>query len=288
MDKVFIEQVEQRLNEMSDVPVKAHRVERINGVVKLGFEFRAPDDEVAPVIYLAESDDLQSVESVANLLYDRYKNLPDVELTGVEILQSRELVLKHVRRFLCSKELNTDFLSKVPHTEFADLAVYYRIIVNEDEGVASVVVSNELAEKWSLTLDELDAASEQNQRAVNYVTLRAADLLAELKDILCFEDDIVEFTQLPMYVITTENRLNGSSALLSSIIFKGLSSILEDDLYILPSSINELLVLPKGSADIKTLEGMVLATNLQCVSPDEVLSNSVYSYSRKTGQVTKA
>ena len=66
----------------------------------------------------------------------------------------------------------------------------------------------------------------------------------------------------------------------------GLSEELDKDLFILPSSVDEVLLLPdtEGYA-VDDLKQMVLEINRTYVSKDCFLSNSVYRYSREEKNV---
>ena len=65
-----------------------------------------------------------------------------------------------------------------------------------------------------------------------------------------------------------------------------LSSIFGRDLYILPSSIHEVLVTPdNGLYEVEDLKKMVKEVNDTEVSPEERLSYSVYKYSRRDAEI---
>ena len=58
------------------------------------------------------------------------------------------------------------------------------------------------------------------------------------------------------------------------------------NMFIIPSSINEVLILPdKGNIDKKYIEGLVKDVNENVVSPLEFLSNTVYYYDCKTKMI---
>jgi hypothetical protein len=57
---------------------------------------------------------------------------------------------------------------------------------------------------------------------------------------------------------------------------------LGEDFYILPSSIHELLVLPRSMMDANELQEMVKCVNATVVNPEDVLSDGVYAYTNGT------
>jgi len=83
------------------------------------------------------------------------------------------------------------------------------------------------------------------------------------------------------------NRLNqyGACAMLFPEALKGLADKWECDLYILPSSVHEILALPTLKGDADELTGIVKEVNASMVSPEEKLSDTVYRYYHKNGKV---
>lgn len=69
-------------------------------------------------------------------------------------------------------------------------------------------------------------------------------------------------------------------------VLKKLADKLESDIYILPSSIHEVIILPKSTMFNKEeLMAMVRDVNTEGVSKDEVLSYTVYEYDRNTEEI---
>lgn len=285
MTNEFIKKAEMVLSERSHTKVTFRVVGKNNGVSRQGFEFKSETSNAAPVIYFDVQDDPEDFEEFIVDVMNKYSGIPEPSVdTGM--FENRDSILKLVRRFLCSKEMNQSFLSSVCHRDFEDLAVYYRMVIRDDgNGFMSSVITNEYAAKFNLTIEDLEQAAIENQKPNDFVTFSMYDILMDIKPNMSesFAPD-----SFPMYVVTTKNRLHGASALLASIVFKGIAAMVEDDLFILPSSVHELIVIPVCSGDVKSLRGMVTAINATELQEEEILSNSVYKYTRKTGEVTLA
>lgn len=87
--------------------------------------------------------------------------------------------------------------------------------------------------------------------------------------------------ELPLYVITNRQRSQGASAVLSPGLLLRLT--VERgwaDCFLLPSSIHEMIALPGTMADTERLRWMVQDVNECAVRPEDLLSYSVYRYSR--------
>ena len=90
-----------------------------------------------------------------------------------------------------------------------------------------------------------------------------------------------------MYVLTNESSLNGASCILYEDVLYDFAHEIDNDLYILPSSIHEVILLPKLSIyEKKELVNMVREVNTEGVDADEVLSDNVYEYNRKDRIIT--
>ena len=91
---------------------------------------------------------------------------------------------------------------------------------------------------------------------------------------------------IPMYILTNEQELNGASALLYGDILKDFANKKGADMYILPSSIHEVIMVPADRINDPTkLLSIVHDANTTVVSTGDVLSDSVYYYDRKKDQI---
>ena len=88
-----------------------------------------------------------------------------------------------------------------------------------------------------------------------------------------------------MYVLTNESQFNGAACILYENLLYDFASSIGSDLYILPSSVHEVILIPKNEfPDKDNLSCMVKDINESEVATDEVLSDHVYEYryDRKT------
>ena len=94
-------------------------------------------------------------------------------------------------------------------------------------------------------------------------------------------------TDSDMYVLTNESKLNGAACILYENVLYDFAQKLGADLYILPSSVHEVILLPKLSMFEKDeLVNMVKEVNTEGVAADEVLSDHVYEYNRTERLIT--
>ena len=92
-----------------------------------------------------------------------------------------------------------------------------------------------------------------------------------------------------LFVLTNNQKLNGAAALLDEKMMEQIAERVGNDFYILPSSVHEVLIVPKEAGmDFKDLEAMVQEVNATQVAPQDKLSDHVYQYDNETREVFRA
>ncbi len=186
---------------------------------------------------------------------------------------------------LINYEKNREILSRMPHREFHDLAVvYYCKMEHELLGKGSIMVDNEHLKIWGVTEDEIDRLARENTvRLLPYQIYNMETLLKETFGI----DAKGEMSQeLPMYVLTNTEKYLGAVNIIYDSILDAVAKQLEDDYFVLPSSIHECIIIP-ALKDIRETElhRMVRDINRECVADEEVLGDTVYRYDRAKGML---
>ena len=91
-----------------------------------------------------------------------------------------------------------------------------------------------------------------------------------------------------MYVISNNRGINGAISMLYENELHTLAENLETDLYIMPSSIHEVIAVSSDMGDPNELAQMVAEINMDQVSLDERLSNQVYHYDKDLRKLSLA
>ena len=90
-----------------------------------------------------------------------------------------------------------------------------------------------------------------------------------------------------MKVLSNTRRIYGAVCILYPGVLESLASKEGHDLYILPSSVHEVILLPDiGVPSAEELRKIIKEVNDTQVAPEEVLSYSLYRYRRMDGRVT--
>lgn len=91
-----------------------------------------------------------------------------------------------------------------------------------------------------------------------------------------------------MYVLTNVRMFLGAACLFYPRVLPSIRNAVQEDFYIIPSSVHECIILPMSDAYTKSeLEKIVYEVNLTQVPEQEVLSNYVYFYQKSTGKFHK-
>ncbi|SEA60353.1 hypothetical protein SAMN02910384_01899 [Pseudobutyrivibrio sp. ACV-2] len=228
-----------------------------------------------------KTDDYDLVLNHATrMMDDAISNMPSYDanqLTDYDFIKDK-LVLEAV-----NAEKNSSLLEKVPHKDMEDIAIVYRVLLGQmDDGIASVVVTNEMLEKMDITKEQLhqDALiSSPEIRPVEVNTLfgTIAELIPDAGFMLPAggpEDQIL--------VGTVADKHHGAGVIAYEGFLDEQAKKMGEDFYIIPCSIHEVLLVPESMAhDIDSLKEMISNVNSCELEPEDILSDNLYHYDSK-------
>ena len=286
--------------------ITIRQVVKNNDVVLDGLLISSPDSHISPTIYLnplyeqyKEEKDLDGI--VSNIADTYIENIEPVVNRGfqekLEEIGNYETVKDYIFPKLVNLEKNSIRLQDAPYTQREDLAVTYNIKVTEDShSMGSIMSTNYLMEKYGVTPEELHALAMENMERLspsvcepleNVIVEVSASQLSEQEGISFEEAKEHVREMLPpggteIYCLSNESKLNGAVSIISENVQKMVAEQVGGDYYVLPSSVHELMIVPKSlGMNFGELEEMVSSVNAACVRDDEVLSNHVYQYDAK-------
>lgn len=261
-------------------------VKKNNGVSKAGLSIREDEHDVSPLLYL---DDYYIHYQNGELLENIIRNIradydKKVQMAAVKIpnLQEFENIRGRVIYRLVNYEKNKEILEDCPHIRLYDLAVTFRWVARiDDVGVSTSLITNKQVKEWGVSVNDLVLAARQNTpRLFPAQIIDMEEMLAGMVSFILYPSAI------PMYILTNKQELNGASALLYGDILKDFANKKGADMYILPSSIHEVIMVPADRINDPTkLLSIVHDANTTVVSIGDVLSDSVYYYDRKKDQI---
>lgn len=134
-------------------------------------------------------------------------------------------------------------------------------------------VTEIIMNRYNITFSELVNAI--NNNPYNYV-------FEKMPSFLGVEDD------MPMYVLTNESTHYGAGGICINHVFRRIMNTIQDDFYILPSSVHELIIVPVLSIEVSesVLPKMVHEINCNIVDLNDRLSNHAYRLNYNSGTIT--
>lgn len=201
---------------------------------------------------------------------------------------------KRITMSLVNTGQNKEMLQHVPNRQFHDLSVVYRYIVDAGSDISSVLVDNKTADMMGMDEGQLFKTAQEN--TLEFMGLVIKPLDEVIKEILLSEgmaaDEAESIAQLPegkpqMYVITNRAGVNGAVYIMYDEVLQGLAQEMGSDLYLLPSSVHEVMAVP-AYGNPASLAQMVEKINIKAVELEERLSNNVYHYDKMLHKLSVA
>lgn len=182
-------------------------------------------------------------------------------------------------------EWNKDELRDIPHKKYMDLAVYCRVVLAQNEdGIVSTVVKNSMLRYLEIEEIDLWEAARNNFHKENYL-IRHIDeetglIGSYLNKFLNLSDQEDE-----TYILTNEYHNNGAVGMMRFDLLESFAEQKKRNLYILPSSLNEVILIPdRGDRTPDFLRSLVKKNNKDYPEEGD-LSENIYYYRRGKKQL---
>ena len=284
---MFMEKAEKILDympeEYKDSSVSIREECKVN-CVKRALSVSAPDrDNIAATIYIEdlyrcyqECGDIDAVFSqAAKKLARSLENLPE-QAINFDYSKFRDNVIM----VLVNSSENEEMLQNVPSRPFHDLSIVFRWVLSyDDEGIRSVLVSNELVRLAGISAEELFLCAVKN-------TKRLFPVKTYIMEQSLLEKEKSREPGEPcsdgghMWVISNEYGTNGAVSVFYEENLYNLAEREGTDLYVIPSSVHEMLAVSVDTCTPQRLSELIWYVNQCHVVPEDRLSNSVYYYNK--------
>ncbi|MBR5508995.1 MAG: hypothetical protein IKV59_02970 [Lachnospiraceae bacterium] len=295
--ELFTNNLKERLEELTECKVILQTNTKNNGVKMESLVIMREGQNAAPTIYTdiwwEVYNEGESFETIVIKVLEWERKAILSRRLDLDFFLDFHKVKENLRFKIINTEKNIEILNDIPHKDFLDLSkAYYVEIRNEEIGTGTVLITNKHMQMWGTNLEDIDKYATDNTEQRNPYCIFPMEKIAEglMKEIAGTEEDIPDFRIPPMemYVLTNQQRFLGASVLLCKNVLKDFVKEKEDDLYILPSSTHELIVIPARVVwytGINHLKEIVKEVNSTQVEPEEFLSNNVYRYDRETDKI---
>ncbi len=275
-----------------NMTIEENTVIKMNDQFCYGLTLKRGEEEAAPTIYMNEYFDRYiNGEPFKQLMAEACQEYLDALVNKPDIV-TQDLTFENIKDNLTIRVMegkrNIQFLSNIPFMSVGNgfVAVCDIKVVEEDAGYWRTTINQNLMEENHYDKNEMFKAALENSQEKNPVIMTSImdQLFGEGdKNLMDMDGIIPEESKDNMYVISTHEGLLGATAFFYPGIREKISEKLGEGYYALPSSINEILVVPESCAPpIKDIIDMVYEANHSVVDPKEVLSDNIFFFDRDT------
>lgn len=303
--KKFLEEVKNNIKDylpdsFKDATVQLKTVTKNNGIMLDGLTVVKPNRSANPVLYMNEFyEDMQQglldfdgvCQRAAEIIAQNQKKFRIQDILNPE--KAKDMITFSV----VGAKNNISMLQNTPHRMKDDMAIIYRVVVNQGkDGIGSAIVTEQYAKHLNLNENDLYKIAMENTPKL--LPAKMNDLFEEVKKMSAammpndFDMAKLDLTDVAphLYVLTNKENLDGAAAIFYPGVQEEIYKNLKSEYYVIPSSIHETLILPKNGALLGSheLRAMVDDVNRTHVAPDEVLTDNVYEYDARSKTLTIA
>lgn len=299
--EMFKEQVSEKLETF--LP-NAHRDRKIDLATINGmggprdvmcFLVRSQDEQISPKVYLDELyEEYKEVQDLNAILYCTARDMCSALEEGREyrrIIAEDDLEENVTFQFV-NTEKNQEYLKQVPHREYHDLSVIYRVLHKLESGnVFGYPVTNAISTRKGISEDRLYDLAYENTDRIMPTSIKPMSIFVKEKqyginlpfDLSKPAKDMEENSLL--YVVTNELNLNGATAILYEEHLQELAKHLGTDFFLVPASSHEVIAVSVERITPEMLIDMKHKLIESVGRKKEALSNQVYYYDSTARQV---
>lgn len=286
---VILDEVKELLDDGMDVIIQ--EVTKTNDLSLDGLTIVNEQSNISPTIYLNQyyqpfkKGDMSISDIVEDIMktYNQHKSNISID---TKFFTDFDAVKGGIVYRIVNTEKNQKLLETTPHINFLDLSIIFFYIFNsQDEGIATILIKNPHLEFWNTDVNTLYRFAKFNTPRI--MGLHVQSMLDLAKEITPDFVECKEDIEIPLYIFTNNHKMHGACVILYPEILKFFAEAIGSDLYILPSSVHEVLIVPTACIDDDNdLTEMVQEVNRTQVAPNEFLADHAYFYNRATDKIT--
>lgn len=201
---------------------------------------------------------------------------------GIEIFDGKFNDIKS--RIVCTcvnREYYKDILDKVPHIDILDISIVFEIEGYQDGTLEMKgIIGKEMLDLLKVSTEEMFVIAMKNTRLLRQT--KVTTLYNVVKDLSPKDADI---SVKSVYYISNKRGIKGAITILYLEILMDLSNRLDSDLYLIPSSIHEFMVVSSSEYSVDDLRATLHEANKKVVIDKEFLSNNIYLFDKKSKNI---
>lgn len=281
--KTFAAIIKRKIEEKmgADVKISIKEVNKNNGTVLTALFFTTKSS-YSSLIYMNEyfekySTGKMTIEEIIDSVIDIYNN------------NHHSLSFQDTKNNIIFKLINTEknaqLLETIPNIPLEDLSIVFQVFISDESDIQiTIPITNEHINAWQVDAKTIyDYAKINTQNILGY---QLTDICTTLQTLS--SDFECPSGQIPMYILTNSNSINGAGCILYEDLLCDFAQLMGSDLYILPSSVHEVILMPVDKApEVDLLRDTIKEVNSTQVAPEDFLSDSLYCYKRNSNAITK-
>ena len=251
-----------------DMVITFRRITKQNRKGLHSCTLQLPEAVAAPTFYLEDLypayENGTAPEDIAESMisYARQNNLPC--LPGNIDIESYEGARKSLGLTILGVENNREYLEDMVYEQIEDLALIPILFSNDSYGPGCIKIRKCMAEDWGVSEEELMRDAKENAPHLLPLTFK------QLNEALGEEE---ESEDAEVFVISNRYLAGGAAVAFYPHVLESIGKALGKDLFILPSSVNELIILTDQGQDPGQLLEIVKEVNRTQVPQSEFLSH---------------
>lgn len=256
-----------------------------------------PGTNISPTIYLEDYYALYregtSIDELCEIICDVFLevrlNHPVDPGFFTDFAQARQRIIFQIINY----GKNIQRLHDLPHIQCLDLAVIFCCMLRMENGeAATVTIKNEHLDLWDTDLETIKKQALANTpRLLPAYIQPISDVLRDLANTHPCIQPLLRLSEhdpdIPrLYVLTNEIQIGGAACMLYPHILSDFADSIDMDLYLLPSSVHEVLILPADEQhDEASLNALVRQVNEEQLPLTQQLADHIYFYSRESKSI---
>lgn len=286
----FKKELENALVRRGDIPgnIMFKNTIKNNNVLSKSVCIKEANTPIAPSIgidyFYDQYQKGRCIDDIAESICEIYFSQPDLKDNDYSFTWER--IKDYVVYHLVNLNSNPKITESCPHIPIGDLMLIFKVNTDYLGIDGYITINNKLMKSLGVSLETLTKTAYANtEKLLPLSVISANDFIPELyKD----TNEYIE-SPIPLWIVTNSQKLHGAVCIFYKA-FLETYGLTNEDYYVLPSSIHEVLILNTNEHfTMEELGDMVTQVNkTPYVSKIEYLSDSVYTFRELTKKFREA
>jgi len=252
---------------------EVNEVEKANGVVMTAILPKG-EMKMKPNMYIDTLyNDETPIEEAAETVKQAFEANSDQDFDPSEITDFTK-ARKYLRVRLYNKKTSAEVFISAARYGFDDLIIIPYLEFTMNGSMAAVKVTEQLLNAWDKTKEQVMRIARRNSLMLSGYEVKT--MVEVMREIMGDMPPFMEQETPPMYVVTNANKSFGAYGVIALNIT--LKNMFPEGYAVLPSSIHEVIVIPKNTEKYDELKSMINEVNDTVVEDVDVLGYKPYFF----------